>query len=80
MQHSGTMPEEATTRFVRPAVDCDDTIPVALYSRPYERVEIAALREGRRAAPPPALPRGVFVAVLLAAFTSGFALVVLLLG
>ena len=33
--------EAVTDRFVRPAVDVDDTIPVALYTRPYDRLEIA---------------------------------------
>ena len=69
--------EEATTRFVRPAVDIDDTIPVALYSRPYDRIDIQPSAKRR---PDPALPRGLFTALLLAAFTSGFALVVLLAG
>lgn len=32
--------EEITTKFTRERVDVDDTVPVALYSRPYERIEI----------------------------------------
>lgn len=31
-----------TTRFLREPVDADDTVPVELYSRPYERLEIQA--------------------------------------
>ncbi len=38
-------PEDVpTTKFVRPDVDVDDTVPVELYSQPYERVEIEASR------------------------------------
>lgn len=33
--------EEVTTKFTREAVDADDTVPVDLYSRPYERLELA---------------------------------------
>jgi hypothetical protein len=32
--------EEITTKFTREPVDADDTVPVDLYSRPYERLEI----------------------------------------
>ncbi len=69
--------EDATTRFVKPAVDIDDTIPVALYTNPYARMEIDA---SARRPPPTPIPRGLFAAVLVAAFGSGFALVVLLAG
>ena len=69
--------EDATTRFVRPAVDVDDTIPVALYSRPYERLDIDA---SARRPPPTPIPRSLFAAVLVAAFGTGFGLVVILLG
>jgi len=69
--------EAVTDRFVRPAVDVDDTIPVALYTRPYDRLDIDA---SARRPPPTPIPRGLFAAVLIAAFGSGFALVVLLLG
>lgn len=30
-----------TTKFVRAAVDADDTVPVALYTNPYELFEVA---------------------------------------
>lgn len=32
--------EEITTKFTREPVDADDTVPVELYSRPYERIDI----------------------------------------
>lgn len=34
--------EEITTKFTREPVDADDTVPVELYSRPYERIDIQA--------------------------------------
>lgn len=79
--------EAVTDRFVRPAVDIDDTIPVALYTRPYDRLEIARdaspsreIDATARRPPSPPIPRGLLAAVLVAAFGTGFGLVVLLLG
>jgi hypothetical protein len=74
--------EAVTDRFVRP-VDVDDTIPVDLYTRPYDRLDIDAAREidaTARRPPPTPIPRGLLAAVSLAAFGMGFGLVVLLLG
>jgi hypothetical protein len=39
--------EVPTTEFVRPDADVDDTVPVELYSQPYERVEIEAKAESK---------------------------------
>jgi hypothetical protein len=77
--------EAVTDRFVRPAVDVDDTIPVALYTRPYDRLEIDVARgreiDARARRPPPTpISRGLIAAVSLVAFVSGFSLIVLLLG
>lgn len=36
-----------TTKFARAEVDVDDTVPVELYSRPYERVEVESTRYER---------------------------------
>lgn len=63
----------ATTRFVRPAVDNDDTIPVALYSTPYERLDLEARPPPPRPSP---APRLFVLALFVAAFASGFGLVV----
>ena len=80
MEPSTATSEEATTRFVRPAVDVDDTIPVALYSRPYERLELETIAGRGPPGPARPLPRAAVAAVLLGAFSCGFALVVGLLG
>ena len=43
MQHRTEAPPHdfaITTKFCRPPVDVDDTVPVALYTRPYERLDI----------------------------------------
>ena len=32
--------EEITTEFIREPVDADDTVPVELYSQPYDRLEL----------------------------------------
>jgi hypothetical protein len=67
--------DDPTTRWVRLEPDVDDTIPVDLYSRPYERVEIQARRPRPQA---PKVPAAVFAIWLTAAFLVGFALVVLI--
>ena len=76
MHHAAATSDEATTRWVRLDVDTDDTIPVELYSRPYERIDLE-----RPAAPAPApVPRGLVAALCVAAFACGFGLLVVLVG
>ena len=77
MHHAHTS-EDATTRWVRLDVDTDDTIPVELYSRPYDRIDLEPpAAPARRAAAPPV----TFVALAcIAAFFGGFGLIVVLLG
>jgi hypothetical protein len=45
--------EQITTRFTREPVDADDTVPVALYSSPYERIEISTASPEADDAPAP---------------------------
>jgi hypothetical protein len=69
--HAAQTTDEVTTRWVRLDVDTDNTIPVELYSRPYERVDVKPIA--------PAPPHHALVALLcIAAFFGGFGLIVLL--
>jgi len=78
-----------TTPFARQPVDVDDTVPVALYTRPYERIDIqldSQPYERIEIAPASAVPppskalRTVFtISLLTCAFVIGFELALLLL-
>jgi hypothetical protein len=49
-----------TTRFARVYVDVDDTVPVELYSQPYERVEIESTPHERVELQPDSRPYELF--------------------
>ncbi len=73
--HAAPTADEATTRWARLEVDTDNTIPVELYSRPYDRIDI----EDPPVSLPAPSPRRMLVAALcVAAFFGGFGLVVVL--
>jgi hypothetical protein len=69
--HAAQTSDEVTTQWVRLEVDTDNTIPVELYSRPYERVEVKPLA-------PPTPPRVLVAVLCVAAFFCGFGVIVLL--
>ena len=69
--HAAQTSEEVTTQWVRLDVDTDNTIPVELYSHPYERVDVKPLV--------PVPPRhGLVVLLCIAAFFCGFGLILLI--
>ena len=79
--HAAPTTDEATTRWMRLEVDTDNTIPVELYSRPYERIEVEDPPAPAPAPAPAAAPgpgRIVVALFCIAAFFGGFSLVVLL--
>lgn len=68
--------DDATTRYIRVEVDTDHTIPVELYTRPYDQIEID---ETPAPTPVPASSsRGLVGALCIIAFVTGFGLVLLL--
>jgi hypothetical protein len=69
--HAATTSDDATTPWVRFDADTDNTIPVALYSRPYERIDVKPLAPARP-------PRTLVAALCVAAFFGGFGLILLI--
>ena len=82
-----------TTKFSREPVDADDTVPIALYSQPYERLDIQPesrpyelIEIGRdadvvriAAAPTTSFPLVLAISMLSGAFALGFGFAFLLL-
>ena len=79
--HYAPTSDEATKRWPHFEVDTDATIPVELYSRPYERIDVDEHpAAGIPRAVPSAPPRTLVAALCVTAFFGGFGLVVLLGG
>jgi hypothetical protein len=61
-----------TTKFARAEVDVDDTVPVELYSRPYERLEIESTRYERLELQPDSRPYELIEIEQEIEFSAGF--------